>query len=326
MVWLAQWILETIPKSRVVVITDRDELDKQITNGFVDADKHPTRATSGNHLIKMLNGTNDRQGEQPEPGLITTLVHKFGVRGPVQQRDVPQSLKSKIPVDYYLEQVAEHLPQGFKAKGRLFVFVDECHRTQGGVLNKAMRKIMGDDVMLIGFTGTPLLKVDKDKLTSREAFGPWISTYKYDEAVRDKVVLDLRYEARSVERIISDKDSLDELFEIKTERLTPAAKTRLQKRWAVMQSIYSAREPISRVVAQIKRDFAIIPCLREGWGNAMLVADDVYQAFRYWAEFERDGEFAGKTSTNNLSKWSENGLQKSLKSMRRTSLSRIRDQ
>ena len=296
MVWLAQWILETIPRSRVVVITDRDELDKQITNGFAAADNHPTRATSGNHLIKMLNGTNDRQGEQPEPGLITTLVHKFGVRGPVQQRDVPQSLKSKIPVDYYLEQVAEHLPQGFKAKGQLFVFVDECHRTQGGVLNKAMRKIMGDDVMLIGFTGTPLLKVDKDKLTSREAFGPWISTYKYDEAVRDKVVLDLRYEARSVERIISDKDSLDELFEIKTERLTPAAKTRLQKRWAVMQSIYSAREPISRVVAQIKRDFAIIPCLREGWGNAMLVADDVYQAFRYWAEFERDGEFAGKTA------------------------------
>lgn len=296
MIWLAQWILETIPKSRVVVITDRDELDTQITNGFIDADKHPVRATSGEHLIKMLNGTNDRRDEQPEPDLITTLVHKFGIHSPVPQGSESCKLRNKVPVDYYLEQVADHLPKGFKAKGKLFVFVDECHRTQGGVLNKAMRKIMGDDVMLIGFTGTPLFKVDKDKLTSREAFGPWISTYKYDEAVRDKVVLDLRYEARSVDRIVSDKESLDELFEKMTENLTPAAKTRLQKRWAVMQNLYSAREPISRVVAQIKKDFTLIPCLREGWGNAMLVADSVYQAFRYWSEFERDGEFVGKTA------------------------------
>jgi type I restriction enzyme R subunit len=97
-----------------------------------------------------------------------------------------------------MEQVAEKLPAGFKAKGDIFVFVDECHRTQGGVLNKAMKKIMGENVMLIGFTGTPLLRVDKGKITSNANFGPYIHTYKFDEAVKDGVILDLRYEARDV--------------------------------------------------------------------------------------------------------------------------------
>lgn len=297
MVWLAQWILETISGSRVVVITDRDELDKQITNGFKNADQHPVQATSGDHLIKMLNGTNDvNNGGDACPDLITTLVHKFGVRGNPQQGAGEQTLSGEISAEVYLKQVAEHLPAGFKAKGKLFVFVDECHRTQGGVLNQAMRKIMGDGVMLIGFTGTPLLKVDKNKLTSREAFGPWISTYKYDEAVRDKVVLDLRYQARSVDQEISDKETLDKMFEKICENLTETAKTRLQHRWATIQNLFSSRERISRIVTQIRTDFALVPCLREGWGNAILVADSIYQAFRYWAEFERDGEFRGKTA------------------------------
>lgn len=96
--------------------------------------------------------------------------------------------------------LATHLPKDFKAKGNLFVFVDECHRTQGGVLNKAMKRIMGNDVMLIGFTGTPLLKRDKKTLTSQENFGSFIHTYKFDEAVHDGVILDLQYEARNVEQ------------------------------------------------------------------------------------------------------------------------------
>lgn len=76
---------------------------------------------------------------------------------------------------------------------------------------------MGEDVMMIGFTGTPLLKEDKGKLTSRDNFGPWIHTYKFDEAVKDKVILDLRYEARDVEQVLSDAASLDELFEDMTK-------------------------------------------------------------------------------------------------------------
>ena len=93
-----------------------------------------------------------------------------------------------------------HLPKGFRAKGDIFVFVDECHRTQSGKLHDAMKAIL-PDAMLIGFTGTPLLKSDKRRRI--ETFGPYIHTYKYDEAVRDGVVLDLRYEARDIDQSIT---------------------------------------------------------------------------------------------------------------------------
>lgn len=296
MVWLAQWIIENITGSRVVIITDRDELDKQITTGFKDAGHTPVQARSGEHLIKMLNGTNDVKGQPMQPDLITTLLHKFGVAGSSDEKTEDKTLRGKRSPEQYLQEVAARLPANFRAKGNLYVFVDECHRTQGGVLNRAMRQIMGDEVMLIGFTGTPLLKVDKDRLTSRLAFGPWISTYKFDEAVEDKVVLDLRYEARSVEQELQNKEDFDEMFEHYTKGLTPKAKERIQQRWGVMQNLFSSKERVNRIVAQIYKDFQLIPCLREGWGNAMLVADSIYQAFRFWDVFENNGYFKGKTA------------------------------
>ena len=199
MVWLAQWILENMPNDpRVVIITDRDELDKQIENGFKDAQMKPVRAKSGNHLLKLLSLEDE---DNPNPNIICTLIHKFGIAGQEETAFSPQEkkLRGVRSPEQYMEALAAKLPKGFKAKGNIYVFVDECHRTQGGVLNKAMKKIMGDDVMLIGFTGTPLLKSQKNKLTSRENFGNYIHTYKFNEAVDDGVVLDLRYEAREVE-------------------------------------------------------------------------------------------------------------------------------
>lgn len=290
MVWLAQWIRENIEDSRVVIITDRDELDKQITTGFADAGETPVRAKSGNHLISMLNC----KGKDGNASLICTLIHKFGIAGDSRGDETKdKSLRGNRSPEQYLRDLAEQLPDGFKAKGNLYVFVDECHRTQGGILNKAMKKIMGDDVMMIGFTGTPLLKEDKGKLTSRDNFGPWIHTYKFDEAVKDKVILDLRYEARDVEQVLSDAASLDELFEDTTKKLTPKAKEALQKRWAEMPNLFSSRERVNRIVAQILKDFQLIPALREGWGNAILVADSIYQAYRFWSAFQ-DTTLAGK--------------------------------
>lgn len=291
MVWLAQWIIENITDARVVVITDRDELDQQITQGFADADIQPAPAKSGDHLIQLLQGT--IRNEECCPDLITTLIHKFGVNGSVN--DPAHTIRGRRSAEYYLQQVADRLPNGFKAKGNLYVFVDECHRTQSGVLNQAMRKIMGDNVVLIGFTGTPLLHSQKN-LTSREAFGPWISTYKFDEAVADNVIRDLRYEARSVDQSVDDQDSLDRLFEQKTKNLSPIAKQRLQKRWATMQNMHSTIDRITKICRQVGCDFQLIPCLREGWGNAMLVAESVYQAFRYWECFQKDAYFQGHTA------------------------------
>ena len=294
MVWLAQWIRENVDDSRVVIITDRDELDKQIENGFKDAGEHPIRAKSGDHLIKMLEGKNDRKGEDKMPTLICTLIHKFGLADDPEEIEGRDSkFRGVRSPEQYLKDLAEKLPEGFSAKGNIYVFVDECHRTQGGILNKAMKKIMGEDVMMIGFTGTPLLKADKGKLISRENFGPWIHTYKFDEAVKDKVILDLRYEARDVEQKLSDEISFDELFEDTTKKLTPKAKKALQDRWADMQSLFSSKERVNRIVAQITKDFQLIPALRDGWGNAMLVAGSIYQAYRFWSTFQETA-LAGK--------------------------------
>lgn len=294
MVWLAQWIRENVDDSRVVIITDRDELDKQIENGFKDAGEHPIRAKSGDHLIKMLEGKNDKKGEEKMPALICTLIHKFGLADDPEEIEGRDSkLRGARSPEQYLKDLADKLPEGFSAKGNIYVFVDECHRTQGGILNQAMKKIMGEGVMMIGFTGTPLLKDEKGRLTSRKNFGPWIHTYKFDEAVKDKVILDLRYEARDVEQVLSDDVSFDELFEDTTKKLTPKAKKALQDRWADMQSLFSSKDRVNRIVAQITKDFQLIPALKEGCGNAMLVAGSIYQAYRFWSAFQETA-LAGK--------------------------------
>ena len=305
MVWLAQWIRENQADARVVIITDRDELDKQITNGFREAGEKPHQATSGDDLIQTLNDNKD--------WLITTLIHKFGSGfrtgltgfpglgedenpvnpvNPVRKEKlsaIDKKLRGKPTVSQYMEQIAEHLPAGFKAKGNIYVFVDECHRTQGGMLNKAMKKIMGEGVMLIGFTGTPLLRVDKGELTSAANFGTYIHTYKFDEAVKDGVILDLRYEARDVEQQLKEDVTFDTLFDESTKSLTPRAKEDLKTRWANMQNLFSSKERITRIVADICKDMMLKPALKNGWGNAMLVCENVYQAFRYYDMFEYGG-------------------------------------
>ncbi len=286
MVWLAQWILENMPRDpRVVIITDRDELDKQIENGFKDAGESPVRAKSGKHLLQLLSL---QDPNTPNPKLICTLIHKFGIAGPEETTFSPEERKilGKRSPEQYMEALAAKLPKDFKAKGNIYVFVDECHRTQGGVLNRAMKKIMGEDVMLIGFTGTPLLKYQKQKLTSRENFGQYIHTYKFNEAVEDKVVLDLRYEARDVEQILEDEATVDLLFEDLSRGLSMKAKEELQKRWAVMKHLFSSKDRINKIVADIVKDMTLIPCLRDGWGNAMLVCESIYQAYRYWDAFQ----------------------------------------
>ena len=285
MVWMAQWIKETQENARVVIITDRDELDKQITNGFIDAGEHPYRATSGSDLLNVLDH-NDYH-------LICTLIHKFG--SPANKDFAPDEilLRGERNVEQYMAALARNLPPKFKAKGNIFVFVDECHRTQGGLLNKAMRTIMGEDVMMIGFTGTPLLKSQKGILNSYENFGAYIHTYKFDEAVEDGVILDLRYEARNIDQELSDSKALDKLFDTQTQGLTPKAKEELQKRWATMQNIYSSRDRKAQIVKSINYDFLTVPCLKGHWGNAILVAASIYDAFRYWELFMDNVRYHG---------------------------------
>lgn len=295
MIWLAQWIKEQGNDARIVIITDRDELDKQIEIGFKDTGETPFRAKSGEQLIKALNNTlterrNGRDVPVPMPSIVCTLIHKFGVGlHDDDSDDVMRSVgdrKAKRSPEECMEQIANALPENFTPKGKIVVFIDECHRAQGGILHKAMKKIMGDDVMLIGFTGTPLFK--NNKQTTREQFGEFIHTYKFDEAVKDKVILDLRYEARNIEQEIDDddKESIDQIFDAKTLNMTPRAKAALRDKWVTFQNIYSSDARVRKIVRDICKDMVLLKPLEEGYGNAMLVAGSIYQAFKFWDAFQ----------------------------------------
>jgi len=266
MVLLAKWILENNPNARVAVITDRDELDKQIEGVFTDVGETIHRTSSGRDLMHQLG--------QAKPRLLCSLVHKFG------HKDVAD-------FDAFIKELES---QTSPAVGEVFVFVDECHRTQSGKLHRAMKAIMPNAV-LIGFTGTPLLK--KDKQTTLEVFGSYIHTYKFNEAVEDEVVLDLMYEARDIDQDLGSQDRIDAWFEAKTKALNDWQKDELKKKWGTMQKVLSSRSRMDRVVADIIFDFGTKPRLSNGEGNAILVVSSIYEACGYFSLFQKT-EFRGR--------------------------------
>ena len=259
MVLLAKWILENNPNARVAILTDRTELDKQIERVFNDAGEALTRTSSGKELMEQLG--------QPAPRLLCSLVHKFG------RKDVDD-------FDKFIEELRT-APN--KTVGDIFVFVDECHRTQSGRLHKVM-KAMLQNAVFIGFTGTPLLK--QDKQTSLEVFGKYIHTYKFNEAVEDEVVLDLIYEARDIDQRISSPEKVDAWFEVKTRGLNDFQKSELKKKWGTMQALLSSRSRMDRVVTDMVYDFSVKPRLSSYTGNAILVAGSIYEACKYYSLFQ----------------------------------------
>ena len=271
MVWLAKWIRENVKDARVLVITDRTELDEQIEKVFKGVNEDIVRGTSGADLIAQLNDTS--------PWLLCALIHKFGGKE-----------ESDADVSGYIEEVRQALPKDFRAKGDVYVFVDECHRSQSGDLHKAMKAIL-PNAMFIGFTGTPLLKSDKQ--TSLEVFGPYIHTYKFNEAVADGVVLDLRYEARDIDQNVTSQAKIDQWFELKTKGLNDLAKAQLKQRWGTMQKVLSSQSRLEKIVGDILMDMELKDRLKSGHGNAMLVSSSIYQACKFYELFDKT-DLAGK--------------------------------
>jgi type I restriction enzyme R subunit len=267
MVWLAKWIRENVKDARVLIITDRTELDEQIEKVFKGVAETIHRTKSGADLIAALDATT--------PWLLCSLIHKFGGK---------EDGASVGDIKGFVEELKKSLPTGFRPKGDLFVFVDECHRTQSGELHEAMKAIMPGAVF-VGFTGTPLLKADKKK--SIEIFGRYIHTYKFDEAVKDGVVLDLRYEARDIDQSITSQNKIDRWFEAKTKGLTPLAKAQLKARWGTMQKVLSGQPRLQKIVADILLDMETRDRLRSGRGNAMLVAGSIYEACKLYELFAK---------------------------------------
>lgn len=278
MVLLAKWILENNPNARVVIITDRDELDKQIERVFTEAGEPIKRTSSGRDLMTQLG--------QAKPRLLCSLVHKF----------------RRHDVDDFDSFIKELEAQPSQTVGELFVFVDECHRTQSGKLHRVMKAMMPDAVF-IGFTGTPLLT--KDKETSLEVFGSYIHTYKFSEAVEDEVVLDLIYEARDIDQRLGSQEKIDQWFEAKTKALNNWQKDELKKQWGTMQAVLSSRSRMDKVIQDIVFDFSTKRRLSDDRGNAILVASSIYEAAKYFTHFQKTplkGRCAIVTSYNPMAK------------------------
>ena len=254
MVLIAKWLLEHDPEARILVITDRDELDRQIEgvmkNAGVIGDNAPSpRITSRADFVTKLGTTT--------PRLLCALIHKFDVA----------DLQGPAP----------------RVSGRFYVFVDECHRTQGGDMNRQMKRWL-EGAIFIGFTGTPLLRSDRQM--TRDVFGTYIHTYKFHQAVADKVVLDLKYEARDVPQRLTSQKAIDAWFEQKTRGLNNFQKALLRHRWATMEDLMSAGERKQRIISSIIADFSLKPRLNNDRGTAILVAASIYDACHYFRLFQ----------------------------------------
>ncbi len=257
MVLLAKWLMEHDPEARILVITDRDELDRQIVGvmrnaGVVGEDGPSPRITSRAQFVQKLGAAT--------PRLLCALVHKFD----------PGDLTGDPP----------------PLHGRFYVFVDECHRTQGGRMNTQMKRWL-EEAIFIGFTGTPLLR--KNKKTTRAVFGTYIHTYKFPQAVKDNVILDLKYQARDVPQRLTSRKKVDAWFERKTRNLNNFQKAVLRKRWATLEELMSAAERKQRIIADIIEDFDLRPRLNDNRGTAMLLAASIYDACHYFRLFQNTG-------------------------------------
>lgn len=254
MVLLAKWLLEYDSDARILIVTDRDELDKQIESVMKKArvigeDEPSPRITTRAGFVDNLKTTTSR--------LMCALVHKFD----------PEDLKGEPP----------------EVAGNFYVFVDECHRTHGGDMNKQMNRWL-KGALFIGFTGTPLLK--KDKPLTRDIFGAYIHTYKFHQGVADNVILDLKYEARDIRQRLTSQAAIDEWFDEKTGGLNNYQKAIVRKNWATMKDLTSAEGRKREILANIIADFSLKPRLNNHRGTAMLVAASIPDACHYFRLFQ----------------------------------------
>lgn len=260
MVLLAKWIMEYDSNARLLVITDRIELDKQIDGvmrnaGVIPETEKTARVNTRQEFLQAI--------ASPSPRLICSLIHKFGT----DKNNINEILVDRPPIS-----------------GKFYVFVDECHRTQGGDMHKQMKSWLNDSIF-IGFTGTPLLRTDKQ--TTREVFGTNIHTYKMDEAVADGVILDLKYEARDIPQRLVSPERIDEWFESKAKRLNDYQKAVLKKAWGNLEKLMSSKERKNQIIVSIIEDFNKIPRLNNNKGTAILVAPSIYDVCHYFDLFSQ---------------------------------------
>lgn len=214
MVMLAKEIARLqLPNYKVVLVTDRIDLDEQICETFVHCDMEPQQAKSGRDLAKLLQGSTGR--------VITTVIDKF------ENAVLKGNLRNESE--------------------NIFILVDESHRGQYKTMHARMRKALPRGCF-IGFTGTPVKKKEKDTINK---FGGLIQpTYTIRTAVEDKAVVPLLYEGRDVEQRV-DKESIDRWFDIVTRNLSDEQKADLKKKFTTTDQLNKAEQKVREIALDI---------------------------------------------------------------------------
>lgn len=250
MVMLAKYILMELKDChpRVVIVTDRKELDAQIAATFAHTRLTPARATSGRHLVELVNSA--------RADVITSIINKFNT---VERQEVKNPSRD------------------------IFVLVDESHRSNYGLMATRMRSVF-PNACYIGFTGTPLMKSEKNTMAR---FGRLIHKYTIRDGVEDGAIVPLIYEGRFVEQKV-DEENIDLWFKQTTRRLTEAQREDLRKKWSSIRHLTSTDARIKRIALDISEHF--IEGYKETGFKAMLATNYKRDAIRYLECFEQFGD------------------------------------
>lgn len=252
MVMLAKYILMELKDChpRVVIVTDRKELDAQIAATFAHTRLTPARATSGRHLVELVNSA--------RADVITSIINKFNT---VERQEVKNPSRD------------------------IFVLVDESHRSNYGLMATRMRSVF-PNACYIGFTGTPLMKSEKNTMAR---FGRLIHKYTIRDGVEDGAIVPLIYEGRFVEQKV-DEESIDLWFKQTTRRLTEAQREDLRRKWSSIRRLTSTDARIKRIALDISEHF--IEGYKDTGFKAMLATNYKRDAIRYLQCFEQFGDLS----------------------------------
>lgn len=250
MVMLAKYILMELASChpRVVIVTDRKELDGQIASTFSHTRLNPARATSGRHLVELV--------KSGKADVITTIINKFNT--------------------------AERLDTKNYSKN-VFVLIDESHRSNYGSMASKMRTVF-PNACYIGFTGTPLMKREKNTMAR---FGKLIHKYTIRDGVEDGAIVPLIYEGRFVEQKV-DEENIDMWFKQTTKRLTDSQKEDLRQKWSSIRRLTSTDARIKRIALDINNHFVL--GFKDTGFKAMLATNYKRDAIRYLKCFEQFGD------------------------------------
>ena len=250
MVMLAKYILMELKDChpRVVIVTDRKELDAQIAATFAHTRLTPARATSGRHLVELVNSA--------RADVITSIINKFNT---VERQEIKNPSRD------------------------IFVLVDESHRSNYGLMATRMRSVF-HNACYIGFTGTPLMKSEKNTMAR---FGRLIHKYTIRDGVEDGAIVPLIYEGRFVEQKV-DEENIDLWFRQTTRRLTEAQREDLRRKWSSIRRLTSTDARIKRIALDISEHF--IEGYKDTGFKAMLATNYKRDAIRYLECFEQFGD------------------------------------